>query len=125
MQSAEVMLQPPGQLCLSCQFANGSSAKGCLAEVAELNLALSALRPTDGLNASKCTDFSANGGSFQVLVYDIEADGTRSNSPAVTTMIFVAETGKYSLVPRLSASLGTRLRCIKATNICYNFYANC
>ncbi len=86
----------------------------------ELNLVLSALRPTHSLNASKCTDFSASGGQFQVLVYDIEADGTYSDSAA-----FVAETGIYSLVPRLSASLGTRLRYMKATKVCYNFHANC
>ncbi len=94
VQDASVVLEhPSGLLCLSCVFANGTTASGCVAAVEELGTVLTAMRQPDRLTANNCSDSLASGGRYQVLVYDLESTGLLSDSPAAGNTVVVPETG--------------------------------
>ena len=71
-----------GSICITCIFAQGTSAKGCYVNLLENHgsvttntTGLRIEREDDSLNATGYFE-NLEGGLYHVAVYDIEADGT-------------------------------------------------
>ena len=69
-------------ICITCIFAQGTSAKGCYISLLENHdskatntTGLRIEREGDSLNATGCIE-DLEGGLYHVAVYDIDADGT-------------------------------------------------
>ena len=69
-------------ICITCIFAQGTSAQGCYVSLLENHNSMVANttglrieREGDSLNATGCVE-NLEGGLYHVVVYDIEADGT-------------------------------------------------
>ena len=95
VQDAEVVIdEGNNSLCLSCKFANGSTARGCVASVND-TITLVATRSPDNepLTATNCSNNTISGGLYEVLVHDLESDGSLSTHPAVLITVAVPEKG--------------------------------
>ena len=71
-----------GSMCITCIFAQGTSAQGCYISLLENHdsvvtntTGLRIERESDSLNATGCIE-NLQGGLYHVVVYDIEADDT-------------------------------------------------
>ena len=70
-----------GSICITCLFAQGTSAQGCYISLLEnhdsvvTNTTGLRIERGDSLNATCCIE-NLEGGLYHVVVYDIEADGT-------------------------------------------------
>ena len=89
VQCAKVDRSRPGNICVTCEFAKRSDAAGCTTVNRERTISITGFKDSD--SATECLPAQLGAGYHTFLVYDMEADGTISEYPALERTISVNE----------------------------------
>ena len=85
-----------GNVSIQCVFAPGSQARGCYVEIGNSSIQMNVTRSGRPLsNSAEQTVTGLTPGSYEVLIFDLESDGSFSPTPSNVGHVNVSETAVF------------------------------